>query len=354
MDNWINFGLGGLPLLTNAKTRSISAENPEGKVAAGAQAVPPEGEHSPAGMLGKGWKVRPCITLPANEETELANIDGPGTIRHIWITTAPEHAYRNVLLRIWWDDEDEPSVEVPLGDFFAMAYHDPYKVNSIPVVVNPRGGMNCYWPMPFRKAAKITVENQWHEDIQGFFYQITYELDEVAEKAAYFHAQWRRSMTTREYPEHVLVDGIKGKGHYVGTFMAWTQLSDGWWGEGEIKFFIDGDPKDAPTICGTGTEDYFCGAWGFHNETYSTAYLGYPWHDNEPGRVPKHALYRWHIMDPIRFEEDLRVTMQALGWWPGHYFEPLTDDIASVAYWYQSEPHAAFPEMPPREQRWSR
>ncbi len=141
--------------------------------------------------------------------------------------------------------------------------------------------------------------------------------------------------------------------HYVGTFMAWTQLSNGWWGEGEIKFFLDGD-AEFPTICGTGTEDYFCGAWGFGGQTYSTPFLGYPLYSKPEGQVPRHGLYRWHILDPIRFKSDLKVTMQALGWWPNHKFQPLTDDIASVAYWYQAEPHAAFPAMPPVHERYSR
>ena len=159
-------------------------------------------------------------------------------------------------------------------------------------------------------------------------------------------------MTTREYPEHVILDGVKGRGHYVGTFLAWTQLSNGWWGEGEIKFYLDGD-TDYPTICGTGTEDYFCGAWGF-GETFHAPFTGYPLWRREPGEVPRHALYRWHILDPIRFKQDLKVTIQALGWWPNGKFQPLTDDIASVAYWYQTEPHAPFPALPPIHERWSR
>ena len=206
--------------------------------------------------------------------------------------------------------------------------------------------------MPFSKHARITVENQSAKDIGGFFYQITYALTDVPEDAGTLHAQWRRSVTPRQQPEHVLLDGVRGRGHYVGTFLAWTQLANGWWGEGEIKFFMDGD-SEYPTICGTGTEDYFGGAWGF-GDTFSTAFLGYPLWQREPGQVPKHCLYRWHIMDPIRFEQDLRVSIQALGWWPNGKFQPLEDDIASVATWYQSEPHAAFPALPTLPARWPR
>jgi hypothetical protein len=346
----MNMGLGNIPLLSGAVTRSISAENPTGAVAGGAREVPDE---SNAGsLLGQGWKVRPCITLEPGTTTTLADIEGPATIQHIWITVRPE-AYRSCVLRIYWDDEETPSVEVPLGDFFANVNGLRYNVTSLPVAVNPVGGFNSYWPLPFRRHARITIENGYWEPIRGFFYQITYALGEVPDEAAYLHAQWRRSLTTREYPEHVLLDGVKGQGHYVGTVMGWGQFSNGWWGEGEIKFYMDGD-TEFPTICGTGTEDYFGGAWGFGGETYSTAFLGYPLYRKEPAEVPQHGLYRWHIMDPIRFQRDLRVTMQALGWWLNRKFEPLTDDISSVAYWYQSEPHAPFPALPDLAGRWQR
>ncbi len=346
----LNLGLGTIPLLSEAETRSISAENPGGERGGGAKAIPDE--HSPAAMLGAGWKVRPCITLEPGSTTTLADIAGPGVIQHIWITVHPK-AYRDTLLRFFWDDEESPSVEVPLGDFFCNGHGLRYRVNSLPIAVNPSGGFNSYWPMPFRARARITIESQHPEPIPGFYYQITYSLTEVPEDAAYFHAQWRRSMTTRQHPEHTILEGVVGQGHYVGTFLAWEQLSNGWWGEGEIKFYLDGD-DEYPTICGTGTEDYFGGAWGFGGETFSTPFLGYPLYRKEAGEVPKHGLYRWHIMDPIRFRRELRVTIQALGWWPNHKFEPLTDDIASVGYWYQSEPHAPFPPMLPVELRWPR
>ncbi len=342
------FGLGGVPFLADARTRSICAENPKGEKGAGAQEVP---EGGAAEWLGKGWKVRPCITVKAGETVTLADIEGSGIIQHIWITVT-EKAYRDCILRMYWDGEESPSVEVPVGDLFCCGHGLRTKINSLPIAVNPSGGFNSYWPMPFRKGARITVENQRWEDIGGFFYQIDYAQTRVPAEAAYFHAQWRRAMGTRECPEHVILEGLKGQGQYVGTYLAWTQLSDGWWGEGEIKFFIDGDGEH-PTVCGTGTEDYFGGAWGF-GDTFSTAFLGYPLWQREPGQVPKHGLYRWHIMDPIRFDEDLKVTMQELGWWPNGKFQPLTDDICSTGYWYQLEPHAPFPELPAAHERWSR
>ncbi|MBN1874282.1 MAG: DUF2961 domain-containing protein [Anaerolineae bacterium] len=346
----LNMGLGSLPLLTGAETRSISAENPTGERGNGARAVPDA--NNAAAMLGQGWKVRPCITLEPGTTTTLADVAGPGIIQHIWITVHPK-AYRDTILRFYWDNEITPSIEVPLGDFFCNGHALRYNVNSLPVAVNPSGGFNSYWPMPFKQRARITIENQHKESIRGFYYQITYTLTEIPANAAYFHAQWRRSLTRRDYPEHVLLDGVQGQGHYVGTFLAWTQLSNDWWGEGEIKFYMDGD-AEFPTICGTGTEDYFCGAWGFEGETYSAPFQGYPLYRKEPGEVPRHSLYRWHVLDPIRFKQELKVTIQALGWWPNGKFEPLTDDIASVAYWYQSEPHAPFPTFPLVHERWSR
>lgn len=339
------FGLGGLPFLGDFETRSISAENPDGSKGGGAKAVPSGG---PARELGVGWKVRPCIDLPPESTTTLAEIQGPGVIQHIWITVDTK-AYRDCVLRFYWDGSEHPSVEVPLGDFFANGHGLRYNVNSIPVAVNPNGGFNCYWPMPFYKSARITIENQRDETINWFFYQITYALGELPPGLGAFHAQWRISQTRRDYPEHVILDGVKGDGQYVGTHLAWVQMSDGWWGEGEVKFYIDGD-TDHPTICGTGTEDYFGGAWCF-GATYSGPFLGYPLWQKEPDRVPKHGLYRWHIMDPIRFKKDLKVTVQALGWWPGHKYQPLTDEIASVAYWYQKLPHAPFPPLPSRNER---
>jgi hypothetical protein len=347
--------LGNAPLVDSSETRSICAENPDGAKGGGAREAPDPG--SPAAELGKGWKVRPCINLTPGSTYTLAQITGPGVIQHVWITVAPE-AYRDCVLRMYWDGEPAPSVEVPLGDFFACGHGLRTKVNSLPVAVNPSGGFNSYWPMPFRKAARITLEHQGRKEIQGFFYQITYALKDVPEEAAYLHVQWRRCLTQRSHPEHTLLDGVIGRGHYVGTYLAWTQLSNGWWGEGEIKFFLD-DDHDCPTICGTGTEDYFGGAWGFQEpggaeQPYSTPFLGLPLVRHVPNEVPKCGLYRWHIMDPIRFRKSLKVTIQALGWWPNGKFQPLTDDIASTAYWYQFEPHAAFPALPDPAQRWPR
>jgi hypothetical protein len=343
-------GLGTLPLLSDAETRSISAENPKGEKGGGAKAV---------NHLGAGWKGCPCITLKNGETTPIAEIEGPGVIQHIWMTFA-DHGprghttLRDLVLRFYWDGEKTPSIEVPAGDFYANGHAMRCLVSSVPVCVNPNGAMNCYWPMPFRKSARITVTNEHGADLGGYFYQVTYALTNVPPEAAYLHAQWRRENPVTYHKEYTIVDGIRGKGHYVGTYLAWAQLSNGWWGEGEIKFYIDGDGPH-PTICGTGTEDYVGGAWCFGGQTYSTAFLGYPLFHKKEGEIIKHGLYRWHVMDPIRFKSDLRVTIQDLGFTPQPTgYEPLTDDISSVAYWYQAEPHAPFPPLPEARRRWPR
>jgi hypothetical protein len=346
-------GLSELTELATERTRSITAENPDGDVGAGGTA---------ASNLGPKRKGRPCIELESGATDTIADIAGPGEIRHIWITVPEttdggEHVLRDLVLRAYWDGEDSPSVEVPLGDFFCNGHATRCTVNSRPVVVAPSGGFNCYLPMPFHERAEITVESEHPGDIPMFFYQIDYAEVPDLDATAYLHAQWRRSNPTTKGEDHTIVDGVEGEGHYVGTYLAWTALSDGWWGEGEVKFYLDGD-DEYPTICGTGTEDYVGGAWCFRTgdgpETYSTPYLGYPFHDpgaEGEGHPPRHGMYRWHVPDPVRFEEDLRATVQQIGIGRDGYRE-RSDDVSSVAYWYQTEPHGAFPDLPgPMERR---
>lgn len=350
----LGMGLNTISRLSHAKTRSISAENFNGEKGKGGMATEGVGGNS-ARDLGQGWKVSPCINVPANGTVTLAEIDGPGAIQHIWMTVDQKY-WRSLILRVYWDEEETPSIETPLGDFFCNGWCEKVNVNSLPISVNPAGGFNSYWEMPFRKHARVTLESTWDEEIWGFFYQITYALADVPEDAAYLHAQWRRNNPLPYKTDHVLLDGVRGWGHYVGTYIAWGVNNNGWWGEGEIKFFMDGD-TEFPTICGTGTEDYFGGAWGFVGpdntyEAYSTPYLGMPQSILTDGLYRsqrRFGLYRWHVMDPIRFEQDLRVTIQALGWRQGTRLLPLQDDISSTAFWYQQEPHAPFPTLPNRD-----
>jgi len=356
---WLTPGLGTLPMLAVAETRSVCAENPTGKKAMGGRAIPnpsdPNLPFSKAAVdLGQAWKVSPFLKPKARETVTLMDVEGPGVIQHIWMATDETWSGngRPCVLRFYWDEESIPSVEVPMTDFFAVGHDLFARVNSLAVVVNPTSALNCYWPMPFKRHARVTFANDADKDLRLLAYQITYAKTEVPEQAGYFHAQWRRSVTDRSSPIHTILDGARGAGRYAGTFLAWTQMSDGWFGEGEVKFYIDGD-REFPTICGTGTEDYFGGSYGFP-ETYSTAYNGCVLkHEGKEG-PPKWSLYRWHLMDPISFSSDLRVTIQALGWWPTGKYQPLADDVASVAYWYQTEPHAEFPKLPALSERWPR
>jgi hypothetical protein len=351
--------LGSLPLLGGARTRSVSPENPTGEKGKGGMAVPnpqdPDLPFSAASVdLGRGWKVRPFIKPKAGETVTIMDVKGPGVIQHMWMASEPDWRGngRATILRFYWDDETTPSIEVPLSDFHAVGHEIFAPVNSAAIVVNAKSALNCYWPMPFAKRARITLTNDRDKDMSLFTYQITYAETEVPKNAGYFHAQWRRTTTTRQNPQHTIVDGIKGAGRYAGTFLSYTQLGDNWWGEGEMKFFMDGD-TEFPTICGTGTEDYFGASYGFP-ENYSTPYLGNTLKHAGKNGPPKWSLYRWHILDPIEFQKDLKVTLQTLGWWPTRRYQPLADDIASVAYWYQKEPHTPFPALLPLADRWPR
>ena len=353
--NGLGLNLGTLSRVSNAESRSISAENFTGEKGKGGMATSGTGQVA-ARELGLGWKVSPCITVPGSSTVTLADIAGSGAIQQIWCTVNPKY-WRALILRIYWDGEETPSVEVPLGDFFCNGWCERVNVQSLPVAVNPAGGFNCYWEMPFRQHARITLENLVPDAVEGFFYQINYTLTEVEKDRAYFHAQFRRQNPLPYKEVYTILDGVQGQGHFVGVYMAWGVNNNLWWGEGEIKFFLDGD-GEFPTICGTGTEDYFGGAWGFEEHgryaAFSSPFSGMPQVICPDGGVNKlnsrYGLYRWHVMDPIRFKQDLRVTMQALGWrmpldGKARYLA-LQDDIASTAFWYQLDPHAAFPSLP--------
>ena len=354
--NGLGMGLGNLSRLSKAKTRSISAENYKGEKGSGGKGL--DGISAACARdLGEGWKISPAVKIPAGECFTVAEIDGPGVIQHMWFTCPPE-SWRSLIFRFYWDNESAPSVEVPLGDFFCNGWCERSIVNSIPIAVLTAGGFNSYWEMPFRKSAKITVENIGEKDLAELFYQVTYALTDIPADCAYFHATWRRSNPLAYKDVHTILDGVKGHGHFVGTYLAWQSNSNGWWGEGEVKFYMDGD-KEYPTICGTGTEDYFGGAWAFvapngkNYGAYSSPYLGF--HQVITGDAlfnanTRFGMYRWHVMDPIRFEEDLRITVQALGWRSGGRYLPLQDDIASVAYWYQAEPHVSFAPIGDKDQ----
>jgi hypothetical protein len=296
-------------------------------------------------------------------------------IRHIWITVpdstpAGPFVLRDLVLRMYWDGAANPSVEVPLGDFFCNGFGTRALVTSEPIVVAPTGGMNSYFPMPFASSARIVLTSEHHGDVDAVFYQIDYTVgDRLPADLARFHAQWRRTRGGGETGvDHTIVDGVEGAGHYVGSYLALTALERYWWGEGEVKLYLD-DDTDHPTQCSTGLEDYAGGAWAFQDALraqpeprpipFSAPYFGYP-HCASTDRTaaspfatampPTHGLYRWHLPDPVVFTSRLRVTVQQIGAWDHGLFE-RSDDICSVGYWYQTGPHAAFPPLPPAAAR---
>jgi hypothetical protein len=358
--NGLNMNMGNIYMMSDAKTRSISPENFTGEKGKGGMATTGTGVRA-SRDLGKGWKVSPSVVIKAHTTFTVADITGPGAIQHIWMT--PTGNWRYSILRFYWDDETTPSVEVPVGDFFCMGWGKFAQISSLAVTVNPGSGFSCFWPMPFRKKCRITMENINNEDMV-LYYQVDYTLTDVPKDAGYFHAQFRRVNPLPEKTPYVLVDSIVGKGQYVGTYLAYGAHNNGWWGEGEIKFYMDGD-TEYPTINGTGTEDYFLGAYDFDTRKknaagvdevnyteYTTPYVGLHQVIRGDGHyeiAQRFGMYRWHIMDPIRFDKNLKVTIQALGWRSEGRYLPLRDDIASVVYWYQSEPHNPFPALPDKD-----
>jgi hypothetical protein len=326
-------------------SRAITWENRTGAPGQGGQAVQPD--------LGKGRKGSPCIRgIEDGETVTLMDVEGPGIIRHIWMTYSPRniHAHRNMILRMYWDGSDVPSVEVPLADFFGQAHGRPQNFASA-YMTSPRGrGYNCYFPMPFGSHARITVTNDMGDGrkLGALFFQIDYELrDHLPSQLGRFHAQFRRQNPTVLKQDYVVLDGVEGPGKFVGCVIGVRALGPRWWGEGEMKFYIDGD-TDYPTICGTGTEDYFCAAYGMY--TYQTPYHGCTLeHTDDFFNYPLVSMYRWHGPDPVYFKENFKATIQQIGYRSG-LFE-RSDDWCSTAYWYQRKPMTQMPPLPDRSAR---
>jgi hypothetical protein len=345
--------MGNLSRLSDAVTRSISPENVTGEKGKGGMATEGTGAQC-ARDLGQGWKVSPSVGIEPGQTFQLADIQGPGAIQQMWMT--PTGNWRYSILRIYWDGQDLPSVECPVGDFFCSGWGKYAQLSSLAVCVNPGSAFNSYWEMPFRRRCRMTVTNVADERMV-LYYQINYTLTDVPDDVGYFHAQFRRANPLPYGSIHTLLDDVRGQGQYVGTYVAWGVNNSGWWGEGEIKFYMDGDDV-FPTICGTGTEDYFCGSYNFENretrqyQEFTTPYAGLHQVLRPDGvyrSQMRFGMYRWHIPDPVRFQSDLRVTIQALGWRSGGRYLPLQDDISSVAYWYQTLPTAPFPPLPERD-----
>jgi hypothetical protein len=350
----LGMDMGALARLSRAQSRSISPENFSGEKGRGGMATEGTGARF-AADLGRGWKISPSVVVEPGQTFTMADIRDSGALQQIWLT--PTGNWRFSILRIYWDDQEQPSVECPVGDFFCMGWGKYAQLSSLPVCVNPGSAFNSYFEMPFRKRCHMTLTNIAAEPMT-LYYQINYALTEVPDDLGYFHAQFRRTNPLPYKQVYTILEGVEGHGHYVGTYLAWGVHSRGWWGEGEVKFYLDGD-GEFPSLCGTGTEDYFCGSYNFDvgekeggYREFTTPHAGLHQVIRPDGRYSsqqRFGMYRWHIADPVRFERDLRVTIQALGWRAGPRYLPLQDDIASVAYWYQTLPTASFPELPDRD-----
>ncbi|WP_343250365.1 glycoside hydrolase family 172 protein [Diplocloster hominis] len=353
----MGFGLYSLSRLSKAKSRAINAENPTGANGCCAMAEEGTGKQC-AADLGRGWKISPSVNVEPGQTVTLAEIEGPGVIQSLWFGG---YVGRDFILRIYWEDQENPSVECPYPDFFACGFTDNSRIptggplvqiNSVPLIVNPNRALNSFWRMPFRKNCRITMENRGKED-RCCYYQVNYSLEEIRGDEAYFHAQFRMSAPLKPMEEHVILDGVNGTGHYVGTSLSVGLNGTGkWWGEGEVKFYLDGD-LEFPSICSTGTEDYFGGAYNWEVDgayrTYTSLYMGMH-HVMCPDGLyqsqQRFSMYRWHIPDPIRFSEHIRVTIQDLGWMDREKYLARRDDFYSVAYWYQSLPTSPFEQLP--------
>jgi hypothetical protein len=320
-------------------------------------------ERNSGGKANHGRKGASCLEpMKTGESYTLLEKTGHGIIRRIWCTIPPGNTdhLRNVMLRIYWNGLKEPSVEVPLGDFFGIAHGRQKAMQSACVSMQDGRGLNCFFPMPFEGGVRIVVTNEAATDVPMFFYQIDFTMgDTFDQPIGYFHAQFRRTNPTPLHQDYVVLDGIEGNGCYAGTVLGirncYSTNIPEWWGEGEVKFYIDGE--EWPSICGTGLEDYIGSGWG--TEQTCTPYQGAPLLDNKKGY---YSLYRFHILDPIYFHHSLRVTVSQLGSGSreraqefygdaGGYYKaagcaadaPLclferSDDYCSVAYWYQSPP----------------
>jgi len=301
--------------------------------------------------------------IPAGEEVTIADIAGAGCVKHIWMTTREDdNNFRRLVLRMYWDGEASPSVLCPLGDFFGLGHAKGTYFSSLPLQASYLG-LNCWFPMPFAENARITVSNDSDTDSFLYFYIDYQEWDEPPQDLCRFHAHWRRKLVrAAESPtgpnargrddllncsdeNNYLVLDVKGRGHYVGCCLHIDTNQPGWWGEGDDMFFIDGEPWP-PSLHGTGTEDYFCGAWNYNrlNRTYSTPYHGYYFKGN-PDYTGKHSQYRFHIEDPVFFQKSLRFSIEH-----GHAND-RSGDWTSTAYWYQIDRRDPLPDIGSFEER---
>ncbi len=314
--------LANLPALKSYQAYRQSSADPSGGNADGRQDLP---------------------ILPGETRT-IAQIKGAGAITHIWVTIAsmdPAHL-KNLVLRMHWDGEKYPSVEAPIGDFFGQGNNKYYQYSSLPFQIGTLKGLNCFWRMPFRKGARVTVTNDGPVKCDAFYYYVDYrKFHPFAMRGeGRFHAQYLQAFPCKAGENYLILE-TKGRGHYVGCNLSIHQNASGWWGEGDDMITIDGDKK--PRLLGTGSEDYFCGAWCY-GLAFSNLYFGCPLR----GEMRSGAywnVYRYHIEDPIPFRKSIKVAIEH-----GHQND-RSDNFSSVAYWYQTEPHVPFAQLPAPKDR---
>ena len=306
-------------------------------------------------------------TIKPGETVEIANIKGPAIINHIWLTfnesrpnwLEPDGSANpsQIVLRMYWDDAAEPSVESPLGDFFAAGFGLRTEIVSLPVAVEGGDGYNCFWTMPFHKKGRITITNEGLKPVRSFYYQIDFtEVEKLPENAGFFNAQYRQEFPEKTGDDYLVME-TEGRGHYVGTVLSVRSRSPYWFGEGDAKFYVDGEKE--PSIWGTGTEDYFLSAWGLNKGLYPYFGCTYKSMDSEEDLGVRFTLYRWHLADPIRFNQSLKFMIEHKGWISSDETESgkvdghveREDDIATVAFWYQDGPVKRLSTLPPYKDR---
>jgi hypothetical protein len=309
------------------------------------------GRASSTDPKGKNGDARP---IAPGETLTLADIKGNGRFTHLWMTISaqsPNHL-RELVLRMTWDDAETAAVECPIGDFFAQGPGKYVEYQSAPVSVGGQMALNCYWPMSFAKHAVATVTNEGEKPVGAFYYNFDYRIeDQPPPSMLYFHTQYRNAFPAPK-GQPLTICETKGSGHFVGTIVSVLANSDGWWGEGNDNFFIDGAAK--PTISGTGTEDYFCGAWDF-GHTFQTPYFGVTFYDNaEKGgekRGIQNTVYRWHIKDPVPFTKSLLFTLEhgRAGWDEDR--SPLRNHYTTLGLYYVDHPEGDGPRLSPLKDR---
>jgi hypothetical protein len=313
---------------TGLTSRSISFENPSGAPGEGGKA---------ASNLGVGRKGAPSRGIKPGESVQLCDVEGPGTIRHIWITTRGNPLnLRSCVIRAWWEGQEHPSIECPLGDFMGFAHGKVMPYDSAAHSVGEKAGMNIWLPMPFVKRVRFTFTNEGEKDIP-LYYQIDYTIgDKHPEDVGRLHVLFARENTTTEKKDFELLPQRKNKGRFIGSVIGIRNLHEQWWGEGEIKVYMDGD-TDFPTICGTGSEDYVGLSWGIQQ----TPFLYNGCSLNEKNYV---SMYRWHLPDPIAWRQQCRITIQQIAYKGG--LRETQDDWSCATFWYEPAPSAALPPMP--------